>query len=201
MTEKYDEPIPVLCWIDLETTGLNSMQDIPLEVGIILTDIRLNEFARESWLCTVRDFIWEPTDPFVLEMHTKNGLLEEMNNVVGQYISYTTIDEEIEDWLIKQLTLQYGLTERQNLVIHPAGSSVHFDLDFIRKRFPSFYRQLHHRHYDVSSIKMFYQTLLGAYDPGPIDDHRALADLDNDIAWIRQRDEEFSAILSKQILG
>lgn len=189
-------PIEILCWIDLETTGLSYAQDIPMEVGIILTDIRLKEIARMSWLCNVRDWDFVPQNEFVLDMHTKNGLLGELYQ--SEEATWNLYDQSITDWISDEAG---SFADYEPVQLHPAGSSVHFDVRFCEKFFPTFSSMLHHRHYDVSSVKMFYQTLLGTYDTGPVDPHRALGDLDNDIAWIREREGEFSAILTKQILG
>jgi oligoribonuclease len=171
----------MLLWLDMETTGLNFEQDIPLEVGIILMEENgMVEIARKSWLCTCINFIWEPNNEFVHKMHTDNGLLEEMHAHPFVYGSYYEIDNEICEWILHD-----ALKDHPGYQLHPAGSSVHFDVRFAERRFPKFYSLLHHRHFDVSSIKMLSMLNGNEYDKGPDDPHRALADLDNDINWLK----------------
>lgn len=168
----------MLLWIDLETTGLDPVQDIPLEVGLILMEENgMVEIARRSWLCSVYGFDYMPHDQFVHEMHTKNGLLYDLKIAKKTYPSFSFIDDEMCDWL-------FTFTDVQQFT--PAGSSVHFDVDFIRKRFSRLANHLHHRHLDVSSVKMLYPLIGEEYEKGPEDIHRALSDLDNDIAWLKK---------------
>jgi oligoribonuclease len=170
----------MLLWIDLETTGLNFYQDIPLEVGIILTDHDLKEIARFSTLCAVVGYNFEPQNEFVYQMHSDNGLLEDLG-FAPVYSNYTKIDEEISAFL-EEFNPQVD-------DLHPAGSSVWFDVRFCERYFPHTHAHFHHRHYDVSSVKMFKETLEGEYDKTP-DAHRAIADLEIDIAWVKDFKKE-----------
>lgn len=170
----------MLLWIDTETTGLDPERDIPLEVGLILMEEGANlhrEIGRRSWICAVKDFDFYPSDQFVHEMHTKNGLLNDLKIAKKVYQSYNEIDDEMCDWLFTFVD--------PTTTLHPAGSSVHFDVDFIRRRFPRLAHHLHHRYLDVSSVKMLYPQIGREYDKGPEDIHRTLSDLDHDIAWLQ----------------
>lgn len=171
----------MLLWIDIETTGLSPFQDIPLEVGLILMDEGANlhlEIGRRNWICAVENFHFEPDDQFVADMHTRNGLLAELRNAKKVYQSYFEIDDEITDWIMTYVDIP-------TTQLHPAGSSVHFDRSFIERRFPRLNSHLHHRHLDVSSVKMLFPQVGLEYDKGPEDVHRALSDLDNDIEFLK----------------
>lgn len=171
----------MLLWIDIETTGLNPSQDIPLEVGLILMEegMGLNkEIGRRNWICKVYNFDFVPHDQFVADMHTKNGLLDRLrDDNTKVYPSYSYIDDEMTDWIMTYVP--------EIPKLHPAGSSVHFDRAFIERRFPRLNSHLHHRHLDVSSVKMLYPQVGLEYDKGPEDNHRALSDLDHDIEWLK----------------
>ena len=65
-----------LVWCDLEMTGLDTATNVIIEMGIIVTGPDLKPIA--EWEAAV----WQPAEalermePFVKDMHTKNGLLE-----------------------------------------------------------------------------------------------------------------------------
>lgn len=182
-----------LLFLDIETTGLTHGEDLLLEVGMIVTDMQLNELqdGRISflvhWSTGQLDEYLQGKD-FVREMHTKNGLLQEVaTSPLGEDEDIVLI--RVKDWIVDYQNMH----EIKNF--HPAGSSVHFDVTWLDYEFlykvgyPSFSKaaNLHHRYYDVSAIKMFLQMTVadGEYNPGPEDEHRALSDLENDIAWVK----------------
>jgi len=168
----------MLLWIDLETTGLSFTQDVPIEVGMILTEEKdLKEIARCSWLIRMPGYNYVPTVEFVKNMHIENGLLRELHKA-GDFTA-SMHDERMVAWL------RMVCPNVDEIELHPAGSSVHFDVRFIEQWFPELYSLLHHRHFDVSSIKMLSMIKGEEYDKGPVDPHRALGDLDNDIQWIK----------------
>ena len=189
----------MLLWIDIETTGLNVTQDIPLEVGFILTHdnyTAMGEVARMNWICKVHNWDFEPHDPFVHDMHTKSGLLDLLRRSNTEYQSYHAIDLQMMDWLQSQAYGFLGL-DGTYPSLHPAGSSVHFDRTFLKKYFPLVESLLHHRHLDVSSVKMLYPFVGLEYHKEPEDPHRALADLDLDIAWLNKFVQKAAAFFPK----
>ena len=170
----------MLCWIDLETTGLDPNDDFILECGIILTEMDLTEIARCSWVFPFPIDEKENYVQVVQDMHTKNGLWQECDERYADKWLSEIIWHNVVDWLAAY---------SEGAKLYPAGSSVHFDTTFLQLDATGghhLYEQLYHRHFDVSSIKMLAQVAGGKYDKGPEDPHRALADLDNDIAWLRE---------------
>ena len=185
-----------LLWLDLETTGLDPFEDKILEIGIILTDHELKWITQASWVVGYlhpdeRDFIRKRADvndphnpnPFVADMHTKNNLWHE---VLGSLEDAKMVNKYIQNWLEENAPRTYDMSDKI-LPLHPAGSSVHFDVEFLKFYMPEVVKYFHHRHYDVSSIKMYYETLEGTYDSGPEDKHRVLDDLRNDLNWVQNR--------------
>src|SRR5258708_948252 len=63
-------------WCDLEMTGLDPEKNVIIEMGLVITgpDLRpLAELERAVWQS---EAALNAMEPFVREMHTKNGLLE-----------------------------------------------------------------------------------------------------------------------------
>ena len=88
-------------------------------------------------------------DPFVFDMHTKNGLLVDCAR------SSLTL-AQIEDDLLDIVPEVEDKEERPIL----AGSTIHFDLGFVRAHWPRLAARLSHRCYDVSAIKLVAPSVL-----------------------------------------
>ena len=141
-------------WLDVETTGLNPDKDTlerPFNVGPIRNPaFRFADVAALS--------------PYILDMHTKNGLL-------AACARSTTTVAEIEEHL---LTLVPEVTGDDKPTL--AGSSVHFDHGFLRVHMPRLAARFSHRHYDVSAVKLFCRSL-GMTKVPKAEAHRARADI------------------------
>jgi DNA polymerase III epsilon subunit-like protein len=65
-----------LCWLDIETTGLNPHFDYILEVAMVATDWDLNVLGEAVFPVLPTDPKWaDRMSEYVREMHTKNGLI------------------------------------------------------------------------------------------------------------------------------
>jgi oligoribonuclease len=135
-------------WIDLETTGLDPDNDRIIEVGWFLSDHHEQVTEAQSVLITPDKIAWElmKQDLFVQSMHTNNGLLKDMD-AFG-----TIMVEDAEDQILEDL-----LKHKGGIPIL-AGASVHFDRGFIRTWMPRLDRRLTHRHMDVSTLRMFFDS-------------------------------------------
>ena len=135
-------------WIDLETTGLDPDNDRIIEVGWFLSDHHEQVTEAQSVLITPDKTAWElmQQDLFVQSMHTNNGLLKDMD-AFG-----TIMVEDAEDQILEDL-----LKHKGGIPIL-AGASVHFDRGFIRTWMPRLDRRLTHRHMDVSTLRMFFDS-------------------------------------------
>lgn len=167
-----------LIWLDIETTGLNPEIDSILEIAAFEAEME-RPFDAVKIYDTV--LVWPLAsmaslvmDSFVRDMHTKNGLLEACarSNV-------TTNDAQTD--------LCRRLPEKEYVL---AGSSAHFDHSFIHKHMPILNARFSHRHYDVSAVKLFAQSL--GMKPFPkAGAHRAAADCLESIAHAKAVAEWF----------
>ncbi|MBI4818346.1 MAG: oligoribonuclease [Deltaproteobacteria bacterium] len=130
-----------IVWLDMEMTGLDPERCVPLQVAVVITDADLLE------LDSVELTIWQPEaslltmEPFVLKMHTDNGLLAKVRR---SETSLASAERAMIEMLTKWCPYQGGVL---------AGNSIHVDRTFLKKYFQVFEGYLHYRMIDVSSIK------------------------------------------------
>lgn len=151
-----------LLWIDLETEGLGDKVQI-LEIALVITDARLDEIATFNQVVMPRGLT---LDPFVLAMHTKNGLLADLQH--GRPIADVDV-------------LAAGWAHAHAAVGGPAcGQSVHVDVAWLQSAgMPLLRKCFNHRVFDASTLTLADRIMSpeGApLTPGePV--HRALADI------------------------
>lgn len=174
-------------WLDLETTGLdpNEPGAMILEWGYVLAaddidgDFSVLDSCSSPIACDV-----DPTklDPYVKKMHTTNGLLAEIR--LAESGSLPTI-EESDEMLLSVCQELSGQEKPKGIVL--AGSSVHFDLGWVRVHMPRFAACLSHRVFDVSVLKAYARAYskdfpeLGEAEGA----HRALNDIQYSLAYAK----------------
>lgn len=130
-------------FVDIETTGLEHTTELVLEIGVIITDLDLQQidvYDSQVWESPLYDRKWESTDPFVQTMHHGNGLLEQCR-AEGQTMQ--DAEETIAEFL-----KGHGVDGEPM-----CGSSVHFDRMFLAEQFPAIAECFSHRNIDVSTLK------------------------------------------------
>ncbi len=134
---------PVLCWIDLETTGLDPECDRILQAAIALTDTELRPIAEPFEVVINRSqAVLDLLNPFVREMHTRTGLLKRVEeSVVRAEQAYSDMFSYVRN--------HTDAGARRIL----AGSSIHFDRSFLKRQVPRLEEMFYHRHLDVSALK------------------------------------------------
>jgi len=166
-----------LVWIDCEMTGLDLTGDALIEVAALVTDFDLNVLGAGV------DVVIKPTteslaqmDDFVREMHTKSGLLAELDDGVTL--------EEAQRTVLDYVRAHCPEGSRPPL----AGNTVGTDRAFIARDMPDLEAFLHYRIVDVSSIKELARRWYPrAYYAAPekFGNHRALADIRESIQELR----------------
>lgn len=143
-------------WVDFETTGLNLIgprPDVPLELGIVITDEWGRIEAENSWI------IWEDANPdwhfaldrakehqYVNEMHTKSGLWDTFHNPSVKKWRPEVAANTALAWLRR-----HGI-EKNSSAMH--GSSIHFDRLVMQIHMPELEKHFHYRNVDVSTLKI-----------------------------------------------
>jgi oligoribonuclease (3'-5' exoribonuclease) len=147
-----------LCWCDLETTGFHSKTDLILEMAWVLTEFTYPyyEIRRGHYLLEQPSLAGRladgSVDPFVVEMHTKNGLLEALKEPKATLFSLSSVEKMLLD-----LSEGWSLDKESKVCL--AGHSVHFDLGFLRAQMPTFAKRLSHRVFDASAISLHCRSM------------------------------------------
>lgn len=170
----------MILWADVETTGLDPWFDLLLEVALVVTDDQLNEVSHITRVVQSRRLDKQKVDPFVLEMHTINGLWKDVET--AEFIE--TVENELSGFISQHVALD------QKIIL--AGSTVGFDRSFLKEHMPSVSSRLLYRSIDVSSIKeLCIRWRPDVYDAwkrtndGSVKPHRALPDVRQSIAELR----------------
>lgn len=161
-----------LCFLDFETTGLDPDAHSPIEVAALVTDDRLNELGRfESLIVPSPWGLWDTT---AREMHERSGL-KTIAEARGQRVEAVAV----------QLSKFLSEAVPAGAQLHIAGNSVHFDRGFLRRYFSVLERRFHHRHLDVSSVRLAAEVFTEAPSLGGEKPHRAMADVLRSIEELR----------------
>jgi oligoribonuclease len=131
----------MLAWIDTETSGLDPDSGWLLEVAMLVTDDALNEVAHHSVVIQPPGWTTKALEPFIFDMHSKNGLIEEIESggAVRTSLAATGLCEFYEDVV--------------NEPVPMCGSTIGFDRAWLKAWMPEFESMFHYRSIDVSTIK------------------------------------------------
>jgi oligoribonuclease len=182
-----------LVWIDLEMTGLDTVNDRIIEVATIVTDKHLNELAEGPVLAIAQSReTMDAMDDWNTRQHGESGLTA---RVLASSVSPREAEKATLDFLAAW--------------VHPGaspmcGNSVCQDRRFLAREMPELERYFHYRNLDVSTLKILAQQWAPEVAAGFSKDstHRALADIRDSIAelaWYRDHlfDESVFAASSK----
>lgn len=168
----------MLVWMDLEMTGLDHTSDVIVEIATLVTDDELNIVGEGPDLVVFQpDDVLDRMDPFVVDMHTKSGLLDQ--------IRASTISLEQAGAETLAFIRRHAPVER---TVPLCGNSIGTDRRFLAAYLPQIEEYLHYRSVDVSSIKelvrRWYPDVLNArgWKQGS---HRALDDIRESVAELQ----------------
>lgn len=131
-----------LIWIDLEMTGLDTQNDVIIEIATIVTDSELNELAEGPMLAIHQsDEIMGGMDEWNTNQHGKSGLTERVKNS-----TLTVADAERETLEFLQQYVPKGASPM-------CGNSICQDRRFMARLMPELEDFFHYRNLDVSTLK------------------------------------------------
>lgn len=172
------EPTP----IDLETTGLDASTDVILEYAMLLVDTDLDPIADFGYrVLHASEEQLAVMSPFVVQMHTETGLLDEVR---ASTLTVAELEDEVIEWLA-----QFGHVEHDSPGDRTAvmlGASNRLDLNFVDVHMPRLSRVLHYTPLDVSGHREMLKMYLPDFEyPLPVDlqleggwvPHRAASDI------------------------
>lgn len=156
-------------------TGLDPAKDVIVEIATLLTDDDLNIVETgPDLVCGAPSALLASMEPIVMAMHTKSGLLREIEE------SSLTVQEA------EQRTLEFLKTHIPKAKTVPlCGNSIGTDRRFLAAQMPEIENWLHYRSIDVSSVKelarRWYPKEFKAI-PRKTEGHRALDDIQASVA-------------------
>ena len=165
---------PNLVWVDCEMTGLDTQNDVLVEIAVLVTDSDLNIIGDGvDLVIKASPEQISGMNEFVTKMHTDSGLIYEIPNGVSV--------SDAENLILKYLE-SAGVAAGKSPI---AGNSVYVDRIFISRDMPKLAEYLHYRTIDVSSIKeltrrWYPKVYFNA--PAKTGNHRALGDIRDSIA-------------------
>ncbi len=184
-TMKDKNMIPTkLFWVDLEMTGLDTSNDVILEIAAEITDFDFTPLA--SYQARIKQSKTVVEERMRLnkwwQQYPKNrdSFLKNLDNG----IDLSTVEEE----LITLLKDHFGA---EPAVL--AGNSIHSDRSFIKSHWPKLDARLHYRMLDVSSFKILMQGKY-KYVFEKDSNHRAFDDIQASISELQDYISRFKDI-------
>jgi oligoribonuclease len=165
-----------LIWIDLEMTGLDTVNDSILEIATIVTDGELNILA-EGPVCAIQqeEETLKAMDDWNRSHHTDSGLWQRV-----VHSRHSMRDAELASMDFLKDWVQKGASPM-------CGNSICQDRRFMHRLMPELEQWFHYRNLDVSTIKV----LASHWMPGSLKEfhkenrHEALADIRESIDELR----------------
>jgi oligoribonuclease len=131
-----------LIWIDLEMTGLDTVNDHILEIATIVTDsqLRILEEGPTYTIYQPKEILDDMGD-WCQKQHRKSGLLERVSK---KGVSLQIAEKGTLDFVSKHVASN---------VSPMCGSSICQDRRFLARYMPKLEVYFHYRHIDVSTVK------------------------------------------------
>ncbi|MEM7501824.1 MAG: oligoribonuclease [Pseudomonadota bacterium] len=171
-----------LIWIDLEMTGLDTMNDSIIEIATIVTDAELNEIAEGPVLAIHHSkAVMDGMDAWNTKQHGDSGLTE---RVIDSEV--TMAEAEAETIAFLQKHVPSGASPM-------SGNSICQDRRFLARQMPLLESYFHYRNLDVSALKILAQLWAPAVSAGfrKESSHRALDDIRDSIEELRYYRDNF----------
>jgi len=131
-----------LIWIDLEMTGLDTQNDVIIEIATIVTDKDLNILAEGPVMAIHQTFqIMDAMDDWNTRQHGQSGLM--------QRVRESTINEVEAEQATLEFLRKYVPSGKSPM----CGNSICQDRRFLARCMPELEAYFHYRNLDVSTLK------------------------------------------------
>lgn len=170
-----------MLWLDFESTSVDAATTIPLEVAFILTDESLNELTRASFVLPSSPQALADLPQVVRDMHTENGLLNDVNDRWRAATKANTPPLEPVKSVLREWCAAFEVSK---ITLAGSGNS-HFDNELFARLFPDFGGpnddfDLTYFSFDVGHLRRAFRRAVG-HDLSNINaskTHRALDDVE-----------------------
>lgn len=185
------DPSNNLIWIDLEMTGLDTVNDQIIEIATVVTDQNLNEIAVGPVLAVSQPKkVLDEMDEWNTRQHGESGLTA---RVLESGLSVEQAESQTLNFLEKHVSA--GASPM-------CGNSICQDRRFLARQMPALEAFFHYRNLDVSTLKILAQRWAPQVAKGYTKEssHRALDDIRDSIAelvYYRATFFEQSVLLEK----
>lgn len=171
-----------LIWIDLEMTGLDTLNDTIIEIATIVTDSELNILAEGPvFAIHTPDIVLNSMDDWNTRQHGQSGLIDRIRRS-----NVTIAQAETETIAFLSKYVESGRSPM-------CGNSICQDRRFLARQMPTLERFFHYRNLDVSTVKeLAYRwrpDILSSFEKKG--NHLALDDIRDSIRELRHYKEHF----------
>ncbi|WP_339843323.1 oligoribonuclease [uncultured Halopseudomonas sp.] len=171
-----------LIWIDLEMTGLDTDNDVIIEIATVVTDSQLNVLAEGPVMAVKQpDALLDGMDEWNTRQHGGSGLTKRVreSNVSAAEAQAQTL-----------AFLQQWVPARKSPM---CGNSICQDRRFLHRGMPELEQYFHYRNLDVSTLKELVSRWAPELKSGFKKDssHLALDDIYDSIAELKYYREHF----------
>ncbi|VWX31371.1 oligoribonuclease [Moraxellaceae bacterium 17A] len=171
-----------LIWIDLEMTGLDTLNDTIIEIATIVTDSELNILAEGPvFAIHTPDIVLNSMDDWNTRQHGQSGLIDRIRRS-----NVTMAQAEAETIAFLSKYVEAGRSPM-------CGNSICQDRRFLARQMPTLERFFHYRNLDVSTVKeLAYRwrpDILSSFEKKG--SHLALDDIRDSIRELRHYKELF----------
>ncbi len=171
-----DEKKRRLVWIDLEMTGLDTVNDSILEIAIIITDGELN-ILDEGPVCAIQqdESVLKAMDDWNRSHHTDSGLWQRVVHSLYNMRAAESVNMDfLNEWVEKGASPM-------------CGNSVCQDRRFLHRLMPDLESWFHYRNLDVSTLKVLasHWMLKSLQEYEKENRHEALSDIRESIEELR----------------
>ena len=131
-----------LIWIDLEMTGLDTDNDVIIEIATIVTDAQLDLLAEGPVIAIHQnDEVLANMDEWNTKQHTNSGLVTRIKD--SEHTAQDAENKTLE-------FVQKFVPERASPM---CGNSICQDRRFLHRLMPKLEQYFHYRNFDVSTVK------------------------------------------------